>query len=179
MRFIFVAALVLFPLLVSTSEAQQWNSHLDALIERPGTKVVVGREKDGAEIREIHLLSGVSFFETRRGSKESSYSVDRSGLNAVMCIWQLYVDLRTAMDTCPSSADESLKTELDDAINRINEFIVDNSISLITKANVETSVEKRVQSAWKRHRKAKRKAENQRTNVPKAPCLSRFGARLL
>jgi hypothetical protein len=172
LRYTSIIVIALIPFLVSSSNAEQWGTQTDALIERPGTKVITGKAKDGAKTREIHLQSGVSFFETRRGNKISSYSVDRSGLNAVICIWRIYVGLKTAMEICPSGTDEDLKVELDSAIDRINRFILENSISPVTKAQLNKSIEKRIL-------RARTKIKQLRKENPKVTCLSRYSKQML
>jgi hypothetical protein len=72
--------------------------------------------------------------------------MDNSGHGAVMCIWGIYTGLRASLDICPSDNpdDEKLKTALDEAINRINAFIVANSVPPITEATLEDQVNTQV-----------------------------------
>jgi hypothetical protein len=70
----------------------------------------------------------------RRGPSETTLV---SGHGAVLCVWGIYIELAAALERCPEYRDEPLKADLADAIDRINDFIVVNSLSPVTKAELE------------------------------------------
>jgi len=49
----------------------------------------------------------------------------------------IYIELAAALEICPEYRNEPLKADLADAIDRINDFIVANSLSPVSKAELE------------------------------------------
>jgi hypothetical protein len=54
-----------------------------------------------------------------------------------MCAWEIYVGLAAALETCPEYRNEPLRADLSNAIDKINDFIVANSLSPVSKAQLE------------------------------------------
>jgi hypothetical protein len=98
-----------------------------------GTKFSIRKDSNGKEFKSLEFPGGVSIYETEHGI----VSVDNSGYGAVMCAWGIYSNLRNAMDICPESLDENLKKQIDIAIQRINDFIIANSLSPVTQEQLE------------------------------------------
>jgi len=89
-------------------------------------------EQNGSETRSIPLGGGVIRHQDRKDGKVYNLDMDESGLGAVGCVWELYVQIRTDMEICHKE-DIEWKTLMSNAINDINSFIVDNSIDDTTR----------------------------------------------
>jgi hypothetical protein len=109
----------------------------DAIAALPGAQTTTTKSTDGSEVTEVKLPNGVVFHRERRNGETSTYGADLSGHGAVMCAWRIYNGLAAALESCPEYRNEPLKADLADAIDRINDFIVANSLSPVTKAELE------------------------------------------
>jgi hypothetical protein len=69
---------------------------------------------------------------------------DHSGKGAVLCDWEIAIGVRNAIDVCFPEEFAELRAELSITINAINEFIVANNPSPITKAELEARVAQRL-----------------------------------
>lgn len=101
---------------------------------------------DDAGTRRIHLPSGVEFWLHKSGDNLTVTGNDNSGHGAVMCSWGLYISFRSYLNVCPGEDSANLANDLNNAIDRMNDFIVENSIQPTTKAAVEADVERRFQT---------------------------------
>jgi len=105
-----------------------------------GTKLSISKSADGTERKILNFPGGVSMSQI---GNNVSIGVDHSGHGAVMCAWGVYVDVRSKLEKCSSSpGDEEFKEKLDNAIDKINNFIVANSLSKITKSELEDQIKK-------------------------------------
>jgi hypothetical protein len=111
-------------------------SDFDQLAERPGAEVTRSTSIDGSEHTTIRLPGGVSITRITRDGKSRYLEMDESGRGAVMCIWEIYVALLAQMRVC-SVADDGFEEELTRALDRMNDFIVANSLSPVTKNDAE------------------------------------------
>jgi hypothetical protein len=137
------AAALLTTLFVAGVQANQWSPVYDALAERPDAKVTDGINDKGEETRRIELSSGVVFSLTRQGDKITAFSADRSGQGAVLCAWAIYVEVRAHIEACSPGEDPDFEARLDGAIDKINDFIVENSLEPVPKPQVMDAVEQR------------------------------------
>jgi hypothetical protein len=110
------------------------------LADQPGAKVVDSKDRNGDEIRNVELLSGVSFRLHRHGDKVTSVGNDHTGKGAVQCMWGIYISIRSYLKVCSGATDDALVTGLDTAIERINEFIIENSLIPVTRADLEGAI---------------------------------------
>lgn len=110
---------------------------LDAIAARPGAQTTTTMSNDGSEVTEVKLPNGVVFHQERRNGRTQTFGNDVSGHGAVLCSWQIYVGVAAALEICPEFRNEPLKADLANAIDRINDFIVANSLSPISKAELE------------------------------------------
>lgn len=104
-----------------------------------GTKLVIKKDSNGKDKRVLEFLGGVSMYE---GANGGSIGNDNSGHGAVMCAWTIYVEMSNIMTVCPAADDRQFKENLDAAIDRINDFIVKNSLSPVTKTDLENQIKK-------------------------------------
>jgi hypothetical protein len=70
----------------------------------------------------------------------SMVEVDHSGHGAVLCVWQLCIYLREALNACFADSHTDLRQDLTDGITAMNGFIVSNSLHPISSADVEAAV---------------------------------------
>ncbi len=121
-----------------------WGTPWDAMLGKPGTKVVYGKDASGNETRELRLASGVTVTQIRHGKQVQNVENDVSGHGAVMCAWGIYLQLREQLESCNASGNEPLKKNLDTAISRIGDFIVANAVPPMSKADVDGMLQQRL-----------------------------------
>jgi len=66
--------------------------------------------------------------------------MDRSDHGAVLCIWQIFIEMRQGLNICAPGQTSSVRAELDRSIAATNAFIVRNSPTPVTLAEVEARV---------------------------------------
>ncbi len=141
-----LAVVTAFVFLIPTfgwADPSQWKDEWDFLTHQPDAKITISRNANGDEIRDIVWPEKVSIHETRHGDKVESTAQDISGHGAVMCVWGIYTALRSVLDVCPTKTEDGeLKEALDDAINRMNDFIVANSNTGVTKKALQDRINK-------------------------------------
>ena len=135
--------------LSACTQTQKWETSWDKVIDQPGVNVKITEDKKGNAIREITLPHNVIITEERRGDHISTLEVDGSGNGAVICGWELYTAVRRDIEKCPSNQYGQMKQKLDGYIDRINAFIVANSIDPVTQSQLDEQVRKRIVSAKK------------------------------
>src|SRR5260370_31697699 len=136
MRNALATLLILFLAAGATTHARAQQINLDALAKQPGfqvtTKVVKGEEV--TEIRKATVVITIS----PRGTVGWD-----SGHTAILCAWQIYVDLKLTSDIrCPDSEPE-LKRDLTDAVEGLKDFIVANSLTPVARTDLDAFVQKR------------------------------------
>ena len=139
-------ALILVSLAVRAQQAH-WSPFWDAVAARPDVKVVDGINDKGEETRRIEFPSGVSYNLQRNGDHITSYGADTSGHGAVQCSWEIYAVVRSYVEACSPGEDPKFEARLDDALDRVNDFIVENSLVPITKSQLQDSIERRKRMA--------------------------------
>ncbi|MEA1652060.1 hypothetical protein UAJ10_23980 [Nitrospirillum sp. BR 11164] len=86
---------------------------------------------------------------------------DRSGHGAVMCLRELYIGLREGLDLCRQDGDDALRRFMDEGLDQIDDFVVANSLTPITKdalrATEETRLKKQRDDAALRGQEAQAK----------------------
>jgi hypothetical protein len=74
--------------------------------------------------------------ETRRlGDK--TVQIDNSGKGAVLCIWSIYDAVRLVGRECHAGQDAAFQAELEQSIARIDDFIIANSTSPVSKEQLD------------------------------------------
>jgi hypothetical protein len=134
-------------LCVSAAHAAQWSPFWDAVAARADAKVIDGVNNEGEPTRTIKLSSGVEYSLERHGDKISVLDGDISGHGPVQCFWEIYVTMRVHIGACSPGEDPKLEADLDGALDRINDFIVENSLVPITKPQLTDAILKRKQRA--------------------------------
>ena len=111
---------------------------IDHLAAEPGAQVT--RNKVG-EVETVELQrAGVMIRSTRQGGKVQVTEEDRSGHGAVLCIWSIYIELRSSLDVCFQGKYPGLRVDLDGAIGAMNGFIAANSLAPLSAEAVGTAV---------------------------------------
>lgn len=131
-----IALLSLLALAGSVAGARAQQIDVEAISKRPGfqvTKKVV----HGEEITEIRYATVVIEI-TRDGAIGSD-----SGKVAIFCAWDIYVGLMLGADYCYPDSHWELKEDLVDAVERLEGFIVANSLTPITREQLEAAVQRR------------------------------------
>lgn len=138
-RFAAILVLSLAASLASYASAAGQDMNFEAIVAQPGAQTTTNINKDGSEDTVVKLPSGVVFRSVRRNGKTQTVGADHSGHGAVLCSWEIYVTLAAALEICPEYRNESLKTSLTSAVDKINDFIVANSMAPVSKAELEKS----------------------------------------
>jgi hypothetical protein len=122
----------------------------DQLAQQPGAQVREEIAPDGSLEKEILLPSGVAFTRRQLGDKVSVVDEDRTGHGAVLCAWSLYIALGVTLEACGKRQEDELRQHLAAAIDEINNFIVSNSLTAVTKEEVESRVLQTRAAHWRR-----------------------------
>lgn len=133
----------------SSGTAQSAPPNQEEVIERlaaePGA--VITRDKQGV-VDSVQLeRNGVSIRSVRQGSEVAVVGIDHSGHGAVLCVWSLYIDLRSSLDTCFPGQYRELRDDLDAAIAAMNLFIATNSLAPTSKEALEAAITEREEKA--------------------------------
>jgi len=147
MRFAAILVSSLAVSLASYTPASGQGVNLDAIAAQPGAQTTTTKNNDGSEVTEVKLPNGVVFRQERRNGKTLTFGNDVSGHGAVLCRWEIYVAMAAALEICPEFRNEPLKADLTNAIDRINDFIVANSLFPVSKADLEKRAASRREDA--------------------------------
>jgi hypothetical protein len=80
---------------------------------------------------------GASIQRFRSGGHVETLGIDRSGHGAVRCSWQIFIEMRQGLNICAPGQTSPVRAELDRSIVATNAFIVRNSPTSVTLAEVE------------------------------------------
>lgn len=105
-----------------------------ALEAQPGVAVTRG-EDNGTSWTEWRR-AGVFYRLERRGAEERMIGDDESGAGAAMCSWGIYALVRDALADCPADRFPTLRADLDRDIAALEAFIVANSPTPVTVAEL-------------------------------------------
>lgn len=70
--------------------------------------------------------------------------IDTSGKGAVLCAWEITVGMRNALDICFPGEFIDMRHYMTRWIDATNDFIVSNSATPITKAEIEATMQRRL-----------------------------------
>jgi hypothetical protein len=111
--------------------------NLETIGAQPGAQTTTTVNKDGSEDTVVKFPNGVVFRSVGRNGETRIFGADHSGHGAVLCSWEIYVTLAAALEICPRYRNESLRASLASAVDRINDFIVANSLFPVAKTELE------------------------------------------
>ncbi len=126
-----------FLLVIAAAAAAAQPLDLEAIARQPGTEIVK-RTENGAEVVEIRR-GGVTVV-IRDGQQVGT---DTSRHGAVLCSWEMMVGLKAAADICFPQEFTEVSELLGEAIAAYDTFIVANSLTPVTKADLEARAEER------------------------------------
>lgn len=123
------AALIAAALVVGPAAAagERSNEAFVRMLEAQAGVVVSQGDEGGHPFTEWRK-NGVRYRLERQSGKEQLTGDDESGHGAVICSWMMYVTLRGELDECPADRFVELRSDLDQGIGAIEDFIVANSV---------------------------------------------------
>jgi hypothetical protein len=131
------SALLLFSPWAAFAQSEPWNTPYDPYFDRaelaPEYKVL----PDGTEIRKVMLPGDVLLEMERKDGKIKIATFDQSGHGAVLCAKGIYQLVRAALDTCQDVENERISRLVDEALDRMDHFILANSIEPVTMRQLQ------------------------------------------
>ncbi|WP_157139616.1 hypothetical protein [Roseibium aggregatum] len=131
------SALLLFSSWAAFAQSEPWNTPYDPYFDRaelaPEYKVL----PDGTEIRKVMLPGDVLLEMERKDGKIKIATFDQSGHGAVLCAKGIYQLVRAALDTCQDVENERVSRLVDEALDRMDHFILANSIEPVTMSQLQ------------------------------------------
>lgn len=134
-----VAILLLALTLAACTQSDRPRTDVEALFAQTPWKT----EKDGTETREIALGGGVVVDQEKHGEKVETVEMDKSGHGAVLCARLIYGSSLEWLELCDPS-DDIWRRDLVGALQRIDDFIVANSLTPVTKQELDAEIDNRV-----------------------------------
>ncbi|GAB4540990.1 MAG: hypothetical protein Tsb0019_40900 [Roseibium sp.] len=131
------AALLLNSGLVAIGQSDPWNTPYDPYFERPDLAPEFKVLSDGTEIRKVMLPGNVLLEMERKDGRIRIATFDQSGHGAVLCAKGIYQLVRAALDTCQDLENERVSRLVDDALDRMDRFILANSIAPVTFSQLQ------------------------------------------
>jgi hypothetical protein len=126
------AALLLTSELAAFGQSEPWNTPYDPFFERPDLAPEFKVLSDGTEIRKVMLPGDVLLEMERKDGRIRIATFDESGHGAVLCAKGIYQLVRAALDTCEDLENERVSRLVDEALDRMDRFILANSIEPVT-----------------------------------------------
>lgn|GEM_PF-2820895 len=99
-------------------------------------EVTYGTEANGKRYR-LLTMPGVTVTQYEGGG---SLAVDTDGNGGVMCVWEILSIVKTYLDACKKYS----PPYLDEAMKRVEDFIVENSDTVISEKITKTMLEKKL-----------------------------------
>lgn len=129
--------LLLALLILAADAAVAQSTNLDALARRPGMEVT-RRNDDGSRILEVRQAT-----VTLSLQDGAVVGFDSSPHGAVLCAWEIVVGMKTVADVCFPGEFSEASTVLGEVIEAYDDFIVANSLTPVTKAELQARFEER------------------------------------
>ena len=143
--------------IVRTSGASQtnggWGTDYDVLLSRSDVEVEYFTSEDGWEVRKLTSPGPVIINERRRGEEYEVTSLDRSGLGAVRCAWEIYATLEYLARRCEATFEPRFVLALRDSVDQIEDFMRENSMTPVSDEQFKTFREswEQQQEKWYPH----------------------------
>src|SRR6218665_278358 len=107
----------------------------DRISKREDAKITIRKSLDGRDLRSANFQGGVTFSETERGD---TIATDNRGKGAILCEWAIYNELKKHADRCNATPED--KNFLNTSLKKKKEFIVANSIELVSEKHLEEMI---------------------------------------
>ncbi len=111
-----------------------------------GTKLLTHIPAKGKALHTLEFPGGVTMEENESGSLMGS---DHSGKGAVMCTWMIYASIKGEFDACHTEEKE-WRSQLDIAAEKMENFILANSLTPVTKESLVKNLDQERQKAARR-----------------------------
>lgn len=131
------SALLLFSPLAAFAQSAPWNTPYGSYFDRPDLAPEFEVLSDGAEIRKVMLPGDVLPEMERKDGKIQIATFDQSGHGAVLCVKGIYQLARAALDSCQDVENERVSRLVDEALERMDRFILANSIEPVTMSQMK------------------------------------------
>jgi hypothetical protein len=128
--------MLLLALVAGSAHAQSLD--LEAIAKQPGTEVI-RRSEDGSKVLEVRR--GTVTWELKDGT---IVGFDSSPHGAVLCAWEIIVGMKTVMDVCFPGEFPEASSLLGEEIEALDDFIVANSVTPMTKADLRARFDERL-----------------------------------
>ncbi len=102
----------------------------DIVSKRPEVKIT---EKHG--VKTITLEGDIRI-------SDDGTAVDKSGLGALKCALMVYSEINNLLHACYEDSHENYKKSYGEVISRIEDFVVENSLTPVTKEDVRAEIQK-------------------------------------
>ncbi len=107
---------------------------LMAFANTPGTTVT--RTIEGTATVTTLTRGGVNIRQEKVGNHVTSFGRDNSGYGAIMCSWMTMVTIKATLASCYPGQHGALAEQVEATIDELNDFIVANSLTPVTKAQM-------------------------------------------
>jgi hypothetical protein len=104
-----------------------------AVASRPDAEISMKKNSDGKDLRTAAFSGGVVITEQEDGSV---LGMDNTGHGAIICAWGLYTEIKNWLDKCGTEEEKKLQEIVSSYVERLNDFIVGNSVMPITKQDM-------------------------------------------
>jgi hypothetical protein len=131
------SALLLFSPLAAFAQSAPWNTPYDPYFDRADLAHEFKVLPDGTEIRKVMLPGGVLLEMELTDGKIQIATFDQSGHGAVLCAKGIYQRVRVALDACQDVENERVSRLVDEALDRMDHFILSNSIEPVTMSQLQ------------------------------------------
>lgn len=125
---------------------ENWGTPYDDLFQEHRADVEVTKEDDGSVVRSVVLPGKVWISQRRRGAKVTTTAIDQSGRGGVLCAAGIYTAIQMVLDSCSDIDHPKGSQRLAVAMERVNKFIVENSVPLTTLERLRAKQRERVEA---------------------------------
>jgi len=132
-----VSLFIIISAISACTKSEKWGTPWDRFIGQDGVKVKLYHNSKDEEVREIWLPSGVHVVDNRdKNGRISSVEFDDSKEGAVLCTRELLVMLKNELEFCYKNQYANEINTLNIALDKIDDFIVKNSLTTISKVDL-------------------------------------------
>lgn len=107
--------------------------------EKPELSTSSNPKSNGKTYRKATFTGGVVIQEVDGGI----VGWDISPHGAVLCGWEIYTTIKNTAEACSSEEKNEFKDNINYAVNKFNDFIVANSLTPVSKNELEEKIQKR------------------------------------
>jgi len=142
----FLFFFIMFCKIATTStfaQSTDWGTPYDKFFEMDNLEPKYSRLKNGEEKRSVEIPRKTRIHQTRRDGKTSTMAIDSSGHGAILCTREIYIAVKIALDNCRDLNYSTASMELDLALQKIDKFILENSIEQVSQLDLEADYKRK------------------------------------